>query len=390
MKNALLVLAALNIAALFAAPPLVTIEKRGAERTVVTLETTASTPAGKAFNAALARNLALSGEFVLAPNGAVRITGTPGADLKAEGKGKALSSRAAFDGEKDARMAARRFADAIVENFGGDGAKGFALNRLVFVNRLGSDNADLYTCFADGFDLRCISREGHAAVGPRWAPNGTDIYYTGFFEGAPLVYRIDTLTGKRTKLAPFKGLATGAAISPDGARAAIVLSFQGNPELYIMDLAQKSVRRITRTKGASEASPCWSPDGTRIAYVSDETRQPQIYIHDVASGKSSRFTRTGTQNTNPAWSARGELAWATKRGGLNYIAVADAATGEGAARLVTDGGTWEHPAWMGDSRHLVASRDKALFMVDASPDADTKPVRVFHNEGNWITPDASR
>ena len=375
--------------ALYAAP-VVKISKAGMERTVVSVETQAPTPEAKAFNDCLRRNLAISGVFILGEGGAVKVSGVPGDGVTVLGKGKQLSFPRRFTDAKSARMAARDLANSMVENFGGEGDKGFATDRLVFVNRLGSDNADLYTAYADGYDIRCESKEGHAIVGPRWAPNGRDIYYTGFREKTPLIYRYDTAAGKIARLAQFKGLATGAAISPDGKKAAVILSFQGNPELYLMDLAQGSVQRLTRTRGASEASPCWSPDGTKLAYVSDETRQPQIYIIDLITKKSTRFTVQGSQNTNPDWSAKGGLTWATKRGGLSYIAVADPAEGERSHRLVTEGGTWEHPTWASDGRHIAADRDKTIFLIDTHPDSDTKPVPVFNNKGNWMSPSFTR
>ena len=143
------------------------------------------------------------------------------------------------------------------------------------------------------------------------------------------------------------------------------------------------------TLNAAEASPCWSPDGTKIAYVSDQSRHPQIYILDVATQKSTRFTNKGSENTNPDWNADGKLVWASKRQGQSVLMVADVAGGEASARAVTDPGSWENPSWAADGRHLVASRDKALFLVDTDPDPD-KPFQVFRNPGNWMNPAFSR
>ena len=89
------------------------------------------------------------------------------------------------------------------------------------------------------------------------------------------------------------------------------------------------------------------------------------------------------------WSLDGKLCWASKRAGQTIIVVAPVSGGEAAAREVTDSGSWEHPSWAADSRHIVASRDNALFIVDSDPDGD-KPVRVFHNQGNWMNPAFSR
>ena len=381
-KSILFELLILTVSAGFAATPTVHVTKAGATRTVVSIETVGG-PADKAFNDSLKRNLELSGYFQVGPNGQIRVTGVPGGAVSAVGAGKQVNSNAAVSDDKSARMAARQLSDAIVSAH--TGAKGFAMDRIAFVNRKGRDNAELYLCYPDGYDMRSLTSDRRAAVGPRWAPNKRDIYYTGFLQQTPLVYRLDTSTGSRTLLAQFKGLATGAAVSPDGRSCAIILSYQGNPELYVLDFATKRVKRMTNTPAASEASPCWSPDGSKIVYVSDQTRHPQVYLLDVATKSSTRLTNQGTENTNPDWGADGRITWCSKRGGLQYVAVMDPARGESSTRLVTEGGSWEHPSWSIDGRHLVASRDQALFIVDTDPEGD-KPRRMFFNQGNWMNP----
>ena len=363
--------------------PNAVVEKAGAERITVSV----ATPPG-AYTTILKRNLQISGCFTLAKEGSISVTGTPGASVSASGRGKVITSTTAFADDRGARMAARQFVDAMVKTYS-DGGKGFATTRVAFINRKGVDNAELYTCYPDGYDIRSLTSDGCAAVGPRWAPNGTDIYYTSFLHKFGNVFRINAENGQRSQLAPFKGTATGAAVAPDGSRCAIILSYQGNPELYIFNFSTKMVRRMTTTPNAAEASPCWSPNGSKIAYVSDQSRHPQVYILDVATRKSVRFTNKGSENTNPDWSLDGMLVWASKRQGQAVLVVADPSAGEASARVVTDPGSWEHPSWTANGRHVVASRDKALFLVDTDPDAD-KPTQLFHNQGNWMNPACSR
>jgi TolB protein len=370
---------------------MVVVNIKGVERVPVSVETAGSGPAAAAFNASLKRNLAISGHFELRANGAViRITGTPGGLVAASGVGRdkmTVKTNRAFADAKAARMAAREFVDAIVNVQ--TGAKGFACERIVFADRKGKDNGELYTCYPDGYDIRQLTSDRHAVVGPRWAPNKEDIYYTGFLQKTPLVYRISASSGRRELLASFKGLATGAAVAPDGRRCAIILSFQGNPELYVYDMAAKMINRMTRTPRASEASPCWNRTGTKMVYVSDETRQPQIYMLDVASRKSTRLTRAGSQNTNPDWGPDGRIVYASKRGGQNVLVVMDPAKGEASARVVTAPGAWEHPSWAADGRHVVAECNGAIFIVDTDPEvvaAKERPIQLFRNAGHWMNP----
>ena len=265
------------------AAPVVNVVKAGAEKVTVTIQAE-----GNAwYLKCLKKNLELSGWFKIGPSGTITVSGTAGGAISATGRGKTISSQETFSGDAGARLAARRFSDAMVEAFS-DGGKGFAATRLAYVNRKGADNAELYMCYPDGWDMRQLTSDGRAAVGPRWAPNGKDLYYTGFLHEKQLAYRINVETGARECLGLFKNGASGAAVSPDGRSVAIILSYQGNPELYVMDLASRTLKRMTTTPAAAESSPCWSPDGHKIAYVSDQTRNPQIYICDVASRQSTR------------------------------------------------------------------------------------------------------
>ena len=340
------------------------------------------------FAKSLKKNLELSGLFTVAANGAVRVSGASGA-VTAQGAGKIVRLADAFGDAKAARMAARKLANSMCEAYGGQ--RGFALDRIVFLSR-GRSGSEICTAYPDGYDIRSVTSDGKAAVGIRWK-DAQSVFYTGFLNAGPQVFELNTDTGARRLKWSFKGLTTGAAVSPDGGRVAIILSFQGNPELYVIDLATSQWTRMTKTPGASEGQPAWSPDGRRIVYVSDETRHPQLYVVDVATKERRRLTSRGAQSVDPDWGPDGRIAYVSKQGGQSRLAVLDPAQGESGAKYVTAAGSWEHPSWARDARHLVAGRDKALFVVDTELRRDGTPEtprQVFQANGNWCDPSWSR
>ena len=343
--------------------------------------------ANQAFARSLKKNLEISGLFVVKGQGAIKVSGAPGA-ITAVGMGRQITSNEAFADDKAARMAARRLSDSMCQTYGNQ--KGFACDRIAFVSKKDKSVSELCVCYPDGYDIRQLTGNGKSVVGPRWKNNNT-IFYTGIVNAGPQVWEYDCASGRRNLRWSFKGLTTGACVSPDGAKAAVILSFQGNPELYVIDMASGRWVRLTNTPLASEGQPAWSPDGRKIVYVSDETRHPQLYVIDVASKQKRRLTSKGSQNVDPDWGPDGRITYITKRGGAQ-IAVMDPAKGEASAKLVTEPGNWEHPSWSRDSRNLVASRDRALFVVDTELQGDkpNKPIRMFHADGNWITPSWSR
>ena len=357
------------------------------EKTSVSINVTGQSAA--AYAATLKRNLELTGCFVVRGDGAVKVTGTVGGSVTARGAGKIVTAPAPATDDKSARMAARRMSDAMCEAMSKNGQKGFACDRVIFVSRKTPRSSELCMCYPDGQDVRELTRDGKAAVGPRWKDANT-VYYIGYLNGGQQIFEHNVETGARKVAFNLKGISSPAAVSPDGTKVAIAASFQGNPELYVLSGGRYT--RLTNTKTASEGQPTWSPDGTKIAFVSDETRHPQIYVIDVATKEKRRVTAKGTQNVDPDWGADGRLTYITKRGGLSQVAVMDPKVGDSSAKLVTSPGSWEHPAWARDGRHVVAGRDKALFVVDTVEKADggDEPRQMFKANGNWITPTLMR
>lgn len=355
----------------------VNVEREGVEKFPVSIQVGGD----QAFAKSLRRNLEISGVFQIRENGAIRVTGTAGGSIHVEGRGKVMGMNSSASDAKAARNEARALADKMIEAYGGQ--KGFSREKIAFVRREGR-GAELYTCYPDSYDLRRLTNDRQEAVGPRWK-NANTLFYTGFLGAGPKIYEVDVHSGAKRLKWSFKGLTTGATVSPDGRKVAIILSIHGNPELYVIDMANNSWTRLTNTKNASEGQPCWSPDGRQIVYVSDETRYPQLYVIDVATKAKRRLTSTGAQNVDPDWGPDGRITYITKRGGQSIVAVLDPKTGDKGALLVTKPGSWEHPSWSNNGRHLVASRDNTLFIVDTMEKGDD-PRQVFLNQGKWITP----
>ena len=381
MKKHIAAVSAVFLAGALCAQTYIDISGVGGEKKTVSISVGGT--GAEAFRKSLAKNLEFSGAFEVRSSGQITVSGTT-ASATAVGEGKSVTSTADVTDDKSARMAARRLANAICENFARQ--KGFALDKIAFISKVSGTVSELCMCYPDGYDIRQLTANGEKVVGPRWK-DGNTIFYTGIVNAGPQIWEYDTVAQRRTLKWSFKGLTTGATVSPDGGRVAIILSFQGNPELYVIDMATSKWTRLTTTPNASEGCPAWSPDGRKIVYVSDESRRPQLYIIDVATKEKRRITSTGSQNVEPDWGSDGRIAYITKRGGAQ-IAVMDPAEGESKAKLVTAPGNWERPSWSRDARNVVAACDKALFIVDTVlvDDKPAKPCRVFNADGKWINP----
>ena len=377
-KIAVLGCAVLAVAGAFASGTVVDVTGKGRQKTAVSIQV-----ANNAFANCLKKNLELTGLFVVQATGSIKVTGASGT-IQANSATKSLPMTMTFSDDKSARMAARRASDAICQAFGGQ--KGFAQDPILFLNRGRTQAkgsaipAELCTSYPDGMDIRQLTNDGKMIIFQRWMKDRENILYISDKNGATQIWQMNTLTNERKVKWSFKGTPTGIAVSPDGKKVAAILSFQGNPELYVIDIGRGNWRRLTNTQYDVEGQPTWSPDGSQIAFVRGVNSQ-QIWVVNVATGKERRLTSKGRKNVDPDWGANGQIAYVSGA----YVAVMDATKGDTSSRNVAEAAQWEHPSWSCDGRHLVASRNKALFVIDTVEDGD-KPKQMFFANGNWIAP----
>lgn len=78
------------------------------------------------------------------------------------------------------------------------------------------------------------------------------------------------------------------AISPDGKWIAFTSNRLQNAELYLMDLATRTLQQLTHTDELDEYMPAFSPDGKSIAFVSERTRGGMMLPSVQASGSDPR------------------------------------------------------------------------------------------------------
>jgi TolB protein len=354
---------------------------------------TAGDAASQTFFQTLEKDLRLSGWFEpVRSSGEVRVNGSASAsgnELKAGGQVLRLNDQAIllsknYNGQP--RDVAHRMADDIVEAV--TGHKGISSMRIVLVgNRTGKK--ELYLCDSDGGSLRQLTGEGRTVIGPKWGPDGNSIIYTSYLRDFPDICRIDLSRNRREMLANYSGLNTGSAISPDGKDLAMILSKDGNPELYIKNIRSGKLTRLTRTPRSTEASPDWSPDGQHLVYVSDSSGKPHLYIISREGGTPRRISTRGTENVAPDWGPNGLIACSSRSGGRYSIAVIQPSDGQ-TSYLTTDGADYEDPSWAPDGRHIVAARStnyqSSLYLLDTVSD---RPVALLQGGGSWYAPACS-
>jgi Tol biopolymer transport system component len=178
---------------------------------------------------------------------------------------------------------------------------------------------------------------------PTWSPDGNSIAFTGLTRGLTdlFVYDLQNSSLRRLTNDPYADLTP--AWSPDGRRIAFATDRfstdlptlkTGEYSLALIDPASGTIERLPVTSGGQHINPQWAPDSQSIYFVSDRDGIPNLYRTMVASGAVTQLTRvatgiSGITSTSPALSvasANGTISVAVYQDGKYQIHFLDADT----------------------------------------------------------------
>jgi len=256
------------------------------------------------------------------------------------------------------RMLAHKISDEVVRFT--KNVDGFAQTQILFTTQHSTDVREVGLMDADAFNQRAITRYGKLVASPVWGANGTEIFYTSYHGNLAIIYGHILGTDQTWRVAAYGGTNHSAAWNDATRRVVMVLSRDGNSEIYSSARDGSGLTRLTNTPRVVEGSPTWSPDGRRIAFVSNETGNPQIFVMNADGSNRRRLTTRGTWNDAPAWSPDGRrIAFVSRNAGISDIYLLNA---DGAAnsykRLTMGQRNNESPTWAPNSTHLAFSSDR--------------------------------
>lgn len=139
--------------------------------------------------------------------------------------------------------------------------------------------------------LQMIKLDAENAHDPVWSPDSTKIAYVkGISVNTQEIFVADIATFEQFNLVQAYVLNSHLAWSPDGERIAFISSYDGSPQLYIVNKDGSELRRLTDQPTPLEHF-VWSPDGENIAFVfRNTTKQFTVSAVNISTLKITSFT----------------------------------------------------------------------------------------------------
>jgi TolB protein len=192
-------------------------------------------------------------------------------------------------------------------------------------------------------------------IHPAISPDGQRLAFISDRNGYWDIYILELSNGRVSRLTDTLEYDGMPNWSPDGQWIAHETYLEENLEILIRSAGDPSAPPIRLTNNeAADYEPAWSPQGREVAFVSTRSGEPEIWMADLNKVDENLFTNiSGSPDSiqgHPAWSPDGNrLAWAVEKGGIHNLVLWDAQQRNQPLRIV---GSGDWPAWGAEGQSL--------------------------------------
>ncbi|MFL5241002.1 MAG: PDZ domain-containing protein [Gemmataceae bacterium] len=235
--------------------------------------------------------------------------------------------------------------------------------------------------------------------GPLWAENDAQFFLTKpainlthvvFVCGGDL-WSVHRQGGDATRLTSGAGIETDPVFSPDGTQLAFTGEYEGNLDVYVMPAGGGLPRRLTYHPGADQVVG-WTPDGKNVLFRStrnSSSRFSRLFTVSLAGGLPSEVPLPMAYEASYAPDGK-HLAyvplppaftiWKRYRGGLtSSISVANLADSR-VEKLPRENSNDFNPMWVGNKIYFLSDRAGPITVFAYDP-ATKKATQLLTNDG---------
>jgi TolB protein len=266
-------------------------------------------------------------------------------------------------------------------------------NRVVFYSDR-DGNAEIYSMFPDGSDLKRLTTNLFTDLDPAWSNDGEQISFVSDLNGNFELFVMNH-DGSNPHQLTEAGLQIGTPDwSPDGTMILFTVSedgFSDKGEIAIIRSDGSGYQKLSAL-GPGYA-PAWTDDGLNIIFSSNRTGHFEIYLADRDGNSLQQITRSGTDKLNARLSPDGQkivytlLSADGKDTGIHLMN----ADGTGDVTLTRIGTLSKNPCWSSDGKKIFFQSNRfgnqEIYQMD--PDGRNQ-INISRNTRNDYGPNMIR
>ena len=248
----------------------------------------------------------------------------------------------------DWRRGAHKCADLVYSRLSGENP--FFDSKIAYIAETGPKNnrtKQLAIMDSDGANHRFITTGKATALTPRYSPDYKSIVYLSYLNGNPRIYVYNIAAGTQRLVTQSANPTFAPRWSPDGKTILYSMAVNGNTDIYSVSAQGGQSKRLTDAPGI-DVGGSYSPDGSQIVFESDRSGSQQIYIMNADGTNQRRISFFGGRAATPEWSPRGDQIAFTHLAGNFRIGLMNPAGGN--LRHLTDSWQDEAPTWAPNGR----------------------------------------
>ena len=242
-------------------------------------------------------------------------------------------------------------------------------SKIVFVSDLPSARKkvikELYMMDFDGRNKRRLTWHKGIIVSPAISPDKSQVLYSLIRHDKGKINAnlrvLDLRTQKSRLVSAQTGINSGGVFSQDGKSVYLTMSYQGNTEIYQINLASAKIHRITRHRG-EDVDPSINGQGDRMVFLSSRPGRAMIYMLDPRGVERAvkRISYTGRFNATPRFNPKGQevafSSWVDNRFDIYRVNI----DGNNLVRLTRNFGSNESPSYSGDGEFIAFASQRVL------------------------------